>query len=119
MHGGNLVDKRFAFSVAQLVGMSDGLRCGAAMLAGQVAGLGDLPDGKEGGFVVVDSAAGGDILHHFQWHKASIQIVAPGGGCKLRRTDQHFLMIFPGLSIILNSYLGRGGNLLLRATIPV
>ena len=49
-HVGDLVDQRLAFGVGQFVGMGDGLGGGAAVLAGQVAGLRDLPDGQEGRF---------------------------------------------------------------------
>src|ERR1035438_8170194 len=52
--------------------MRNGLRCGAAMLAGKVTGLRDLPDGQKGRFVIVDLAAGGNIVHRL--HKTSIEL---------------------------------------------
>ena len=52
--------------------MGDGLGGGAAMLAGQVTGLGDLPDGEEWGFVEVQSATGGDVVHRL--HGTSYEI---------------------------------------------
>jgi nucleotide-binding universal stress UspA family protein len=52
VHVGDLVDQRLAFGVGQLVGVGDGLGGGAAVLAGQVAGLRDLPDGQKRRFVV-------------------------------------------------------------------
>ncbi len=65
-------------SCGQLVGVRDGLRGGAAMLAGQVAGLRDFPDGEERRFVVVDPAAGGNVVHRL--HKTSIGIAASRAG---------------------------------------
>jgi hypothetical protein len=58
VHLGDLVDQRLAFGVGQLVGVGDGLGGGAAVLAGQVAGLRDLPDGQKGGFVEVQARRG-------------------------------------------------------------
>ena len=63
VHVGDLVDKRLAFSVGELVGMRDGLGGGAAVLAGQVTGLRDFPDGQEGGFVEVEPATCGNVVH--------------------------------------------------------
>jgi len=58
-HLGDLVDQSLPFCVGELVGVGDGLSGGAAMLAGQVAGLRNLPDGEKRGFVKVQSATGG------------------------------------------------------------
>ncbi len=65
MQGGNLVDQRLSFGVGQLVGVGEGLGGGAAVLAGQIAGLRDLPDGQKRGFVIIQAAASGDIAHRF------------------------------------------------------
>jgi hypothetical protein len=75
-HGRDLVDQRLPLGVGQLVGVGDGLGGGAAVLAGQVAGLGDLPDGEEGGFVKVQSATGGNVVHRL--HETSCGIRADG-----------------------------------------
>ena len=81
VHLGDLVDQRLALGVIELVGVGDGLSGGAAVLAGQVAGLCDLPDGKKGGFVEVQSATGGNIVHRL--HRTSIHISESGPGCDL------------------------------------
>jgi hypothetical protein len=54
--------------------MSDGLGGGTAMLAGQVAGLRDLPDGEKGGFVKVQRATSGNVVHRL--HETSNSIGA-------------------------------------------
>ena len=69
VHIGDLINKRLAFSVRQFVRMRDGLGGGAAVFAGQITGLRDFPDGKKGGFVKVEPAASGNIVHRL--HKAS------------------------------------------------
>ena len=86
VHLGDLVDERLAFFVRELVGVGNGLGGGAAMLAGQVAGLRDFPDGKKGRFVVVDPAAGGNVVHRL--HKASIRIAAAGRGNRFQAGDR-------------------------------
>ena len=63
VHVGDLVDKGFAFSVGELVGMGDGLGGGAAVLAGKVTGLCDFPDGKEWSFVEIKPATCGNVMH--------------------------------------------------------
>ena len=86
VHLGDLVDERFAFFVGELVRMRNGLGGGAAVLAGQVTGLRDLPDGEEGRFVVVDPAAGGNVVHRLHETSSGIAAVparkgpAPGDG---------------------------------------
>ena len=64
-HFGDFVDELFAFGGGELVGMGDGLGRGAAVFAGQIAGLGYLPDDQERLFVVVDVAALGKFIHRF------------------------------------------------------
>ena len=50
----DLVDKLLAFVGAELHGVALGLRGGAAVHAGEVAGLCHFPDGDEGALVEVD-----------------------------------------------------------------
>jgi hypothetical protein len=77
---GDLVDQRLPLGVGELVGMGDGLGGGAAMLAGQVAGLRDLPDGEEGGFVKVQSATSGDVVHRLHETSCGIGAGRPEAG---------------------------------------
>ena len=79
-HRGDLVDQRLPLGVGQLVGVGDGLGGGAAVLAGQVAGLGDLPDGEEGGFVKVQPATGGNVVHRLHETSCGIGAGGPGSG---------------------------------------
>jgi hypothetical protein len=58
--------------------MGDGLGGGAAMLAGQVTRLCDFPDGKERGFVEVQPATSGNIVHRL--HETSCGIEAAEQG---------------------------------------
>jgi hypothetical protein len=51
--------------------MGDGLGGGAAMLAGQITGLRDFPDGQKRSFVEIQPAAGGNAVHRL--HGASVQ----------------------------------------------
>ena len=83
-HLGDLVDQRLAFGVGQFVGVGDGLGGGAAVLAGQVAGLRDLPDGEKGGFVKVQSATGGDVVHRLHETSSSIAAGWPGNSIQWR-----------------------------------
>ncbi len=69
VHVGDLVDQRLAFLVRQFVGVGNRLRGGAAVLAGQIAGLRDFPDGKKRRFVVINPASCGNIVHRL--HEAS------------------------------------------------
>ncbi|MGA3008712.1 MAG: hypothetical protein ABSD72_00495 [Terracidiphilus sp.] len=73
-HIGDLIDQRLPFGVGELVGVGNGLSGGATMLASQVAGLRYLPDCKERGFIKVQSAASGDVVHRL--HEASCGIMA-------------------------------------------
>ena len=73
VHVGDLVDEGFAFGVAELVGMGDGLGGGAAMFTGKVTGLSDFPDSEEGRFVEVQTAAGGNSVHRL--HETSCGIM--------------------------------------------
>jgi hypothetical protein len=58
--------------------MSDGLGGGAAVLAGQITGLGDFPDGEERGFIEVQPATSGNVVHRL--HEASSGIRADRTG---------------------------------------
>jgi hypothetical protein len=49
--------------MSQLVGVGDGLGGCAAVLAGQIAGLRNLPDGQKGRLIEVQPAASWDIVH--------------------------------------------------------
>jgi hypothetical protein len=72
VHVRNLIDKRFAFRVRQFIGVGNGLCGSAAVLAGQVTGLRDFPDGQKRGFVKVEPATSGNIVHRL--HKTSCGI---------------------------------------------
>ena len=74
LHGGDLIDQGFAFVRAELVGMRDGLGGSAAMLAGQITGLRDFPDGQKRSFIEIQPAAGGNAVHWL--HGASVGIAA-------------------------------------------
>ena len=78
LHVGDLVDQALAFGGGQLVGVGDGLGGGAAMLAGQVAGLRDFPDGQERSFVEVQPAAGGNVVHRLHGASSGIAANRPG-----------------------------------------
>jgi len=75
-HLGDLIDQLLALFMGQLVRVGNGLGRGATVLAGQVAGLGNLPDGQKGGFVKVQPATGGNVVHRL--HTASSRIAAGG-----------------------------------------
>ncbi len=63
LHVGDLIDDGLALFSGELVGVRDGLSCGAAMFAGKITGLCDFPDGEERRFVEVQPAAGGNLMH--------------------------------------------------------
>jgi hypothetical protein len=77
-HGGDLVDQRLALGVGEFVGMGDGLGCCAAVLAGQIAGLRDLPDGEKGGLVEVQLSAVGNVVHRLHEASSRIGVCWPG-----------------------------------------
>ena len=81
MHVGNLIDERLAFRIRQFIGMGNGLCGSATVLAGQVTGLRDLPDGQKRSFVKVEPAASGNIVHRL--HATSCGIGAARTGFRL------------------------------------
>src|SRR6476469_3292862 len=52
--GRNLVDELLSFGGAQLRGVALGLRGGPAMHTGEIARLGDFPNGNEGALIEID-----------------------------------------------------------------
>ena len=82
MHCGDLIDERLALGRGQLVRVGNGLGGGAAVLAGQVAGLRDLPDGQKGGFIEVQPAAGGNGVHRLHEASTGIAVAGPKSGPK-------------------------------------
>ena len=104
MHVGDLIDQGLAFSVGEFVGMGDGLRGRTAVLAGQITGLCDFPDGQKRRFVEVQPAAGGNCVHRFHGEpplEPGLTWTAPGSNRALERgvtsdsypEDQHLRVV--------------------------